>query len=108
MEVSMKIYVISLENYRDRQKFQQEQAMAFGLDIEIVSAIDANSISEKKLQDAANNWSRPINAKDVACFLSHRKIWKLILKKGERALVIEDDVVFNQRIKEVLDNISLN
>lgn len=108
MKVSMKIYIISLENYRDRQKFQHEQAMAFGLDIEIVSAIDANSISEKKLQDAANNWSRPINAKDVACFLSHKKTWEIIHDKGERALIIEDDIVFNQQIVEVLNHISLN
>ena len=108
MEVLMKIYIISLESYRDRQKFQYNQAIAFGLDIEIVSAIDANSLSQKELQNAANNWSRPINAKDVACFLSHKKTWEIILNKGERALVIEDDIVFSQQIVKVLHHISLN
>ena len=67
----MKIYIISLDNYQDRQKFQLKQALKFDLDIEIISAIDAKVLTESDLQEAANLWSRPINAKDVACFLSH-------------------------------------
>jgi len=108
MKVYMKVYIISLESYHDRKNFQNKQASALDLDIEIVSAIDASSLSKNELINAANSWSRPINAKDVACFLSHRKIWELILSKKERALVIEDDIVFNQQIKEVLHHISLN
>ena len=103
----MKIYIISLDNYQDRQKFQLKQALKFDLDIEIISAIDAKVLTESDLQEAANLWSRPINAKDVACFLSHKKIWQLISDKCERALIIEDDIVFNDQIKEVINNISL-
>lgn len=104
----MKIYIISLDSYQDRRKFQCKQALKFDLDVEIISAIDAKFLSERDLQEAANLWSRPINAKDVACFLSHKKIWQIILDKCERALIIEDDIIFNDQIKEVLNNILLN
>ncbi len=102
----MKVYAICLEGYNKRRAFQELQAVQYGLDLEIISAVDGSSLSEEQLQEAANYWSSPITAKDLGCFLSHKKVWKLIQKRNETAVIIEDDVVFSPIIPKVLNEIS--
>tara|TARA_B100000674_G_scaffold227076_1_gene186697 strand:+ start:926 stop:1720 length:795 start_codon:yes stop_codon:yes gene_type:complete len=104
----MKVYAICLEGYKKRRAFQELQALKYGLDLEIISAVDGSSLSEKQLQEAANYWSRPITAKDLGCFLSHQKVWELIQKRKETAVIIEDDIVFSPIISEVIREISAN
>lgn len=102
----MKIYIINIEGYSERRKFQIEQAEALNLEYEFVAAVDASTLSEKELQDAANNWSRPIPAKDVGCFLSHRKAWEAVRSYGQRAVIIEDDVVFTKDFKAIISSLA--
>ena len=76
----MKTFIISLHSHSERRIFQQQQASSKGLDYEFIEAIDAAELSINILQNAANNWSRPIVAEDVGCFLSHRKAWEAVVK----------------------------
>ena len=101
----MKIFIINIEEYSERRNFQKAQAEAMELEYEFVAGVDAMKLPEQVLQDAANNWSRPIPAKDVGCFLSHRKAWEAVRDHGERAIVIEDDVVFTKEFKSVISSL---
>ena len=56
----MKIFVISMKSYKERREFQIRQAKNLELDITFIDAIDGSSLSTKELQDAANQWTRPI------------------------------------------------
>ena len=103
----MKVYALCLKGYQNRQTFQELQARRYGLDLEVISAVDGSLLSVEQLQDAANYWSRPITAKDLGCFLSHKKVWKLVQKCQEPAIIIEDDVVFSPIISDAINEISL-
>ena len=102
----MKIFVISMSSYQERRDFQQSQAKNLGLEIEFIEAINGSLLSELELQQAANNWTRNIFSKDVGCFHSHRKAWKRVSQESEKCLIIEDDVIFSNNIKEILYFIS--
>ena len=102
----MKVYALCLEGYEKRQAFQELQAAKYGLDLEVISAVDGSLLSAEQLQDAANCWSRPITAKDLGCFLSHKKVWELVQKRQETAIIIEDDIVFSPTISEVVNEIA--
>ncbi|MDA9636075.1 glycosyltransferase family 25 protein [SAR86 cluster bacterium] len=102
----MKIFIISMSSYRERRDFQKYQAENLGLEIEFIDAINGSLLSELDLQQAANNWTRNIFSKDVGCFHSHRKAWDRVSQENEKCLIIEDDVIFSDNIKEILNFIS--
>ena len=104
----MKVYALCLDGYKERRVFQQLQAEKYGLDLEIISAVDGSLLSRKHLQEAANYWSRPITEKDLGCFLSHKKAWGLVQGRGEPAIIIEDDTVFSPIITKVISKITKN
>ena len=64
----MKVYALCLDGYKERRVFQQLQAEKYGLDLEIISAVDGSLLSRKQLQEAANYWSRPITEKDLGSY----------------------------------------
>ena len=99
----MKIFVISMKSYKERREFQIKQAKNLELDITFIDAIDGSSLSTKELQDAANQWTRPIFSKDVGCYLSHRKAWEEVSKRNNKCLILEDDVIISKEIKNVIN-----
>ncbi len=98
----MKIYVINVPVATERRAMQEAQAKRFGLDMHFVNAIDAAGLDDEFCQRAANNWTRSISKKDIACFMSHRHVWALAVKETSPVMIIEDDVVFSPTIKDVL------
>lgn len=104
----MKVYALCLAGYEKRRAFQELQAEKYGLDLEIISAIDGSLLSRKQLQEAANYWSRPITEKDLGCFLSHKKVWKLVQSREEPAVIIEDDIVFSPIVTKVISELNKN
>lgn len=98
----MKIYVINVPAASERRAFQEAQAARLGLDMHFINAIDAAGLDDAFCQRAANKWTRAINKKDIACFLSHRYVWSLAAKEDGPVMIIEDDVVFSPEITDVL------
>jgi glycosyl transferase family 25 len=101
----MKIFIISLKSYQERRNFQISQAKKHDLEIEFIDAINGSQLSENDLQQAANKWTRNIFPKDVGCFHSHRKAWKRVSQEKDKCLIIEDDIIFCDRIKKILNYI---
>jgi len=98
----LKIYVINVPVATERRAMQEAQARRFGLDMHFINAIDAAGLDDAFCQRAANNWTRSVSKKDIACFLSHRHVWALAAKETSPVMIIEDDVVFSPAIKDVL------
>ena len=99
----MKIFVISMKSYKERREFQIRQAKNLKLDITFIDAIDGTGLSTKELQNAANQWTRPISSKDVGCFLSHRKTWEEVCKETNKCLILEDDVIISDKINNIIN-----
>ncbi len=98
----MKIFIISMNSYKERKEFQIRQAKKLKLDVTFIDAINGSNLSSKELQYAANQWTRPICSKDIGCYLSHRKAWEEVSKRNNKCLVLEDDVIISKKIINII------
>lgn len=97
-------FVIHLERAVQRRRQAENLAASLPLPAEILSAIDGLSLSAA---DRARFYRRTLHAPrhpfalsdaEIACFLSHRMAWRLIIDRGlDGALVAEDDVAISGR-----------
>ena len=89
----MKIFIISMKSYKERREFQIRHAKQLNLNITFIDAINGADLSTKELQNAANQWTRPIFSKDVGCFLSHRKAWEELCKETNKCLILKFQII---------------
>ena len=99
----MKIYAISLKHQINRQIVLK----GYFKDAELIEAIDKVNI--KRTKDLKNG--------EIACFLSHQKIWKMIANSDNNdwVLVLEDDakpikdwkVKLDEGLKEIPNNFGI-
>ncbi|GAA5192824.1 glycosyltransferase family 25 protein [Ferrimonas gelatinilytica] len=118
MSQSAKIYVINLERSKDRLRNIGLQLDTLGLAFERIAAVDGVQLSAEAL---AQHYSATLNqqqmhrqmqAGEIACYLSHRKVWqKMVDDQVPFAVVLEDDVqvqpeiaLFSQRVGAVADH----
>ena len=71
----MKVYALCLEGYAERQVFQELQAKKYGLDLEIVSAVDGSLLSVEQLQYAANHCEAQLFPLTFKVSIRKEKIW---------------------------------
>ena len=100
----MKCYLINLERRPDRYKNFMQHAQ--GLSVTKVVAVDKLDIEKVKDKELLFNVEKfstladyPVSWGEIACTLSHTKVWRLIaedesLADDEFALVAEDDLFF--------------
>lgn len=89
----MRFYVINLDRSPDRWAAIQIQFAKFRLSPTRVEAVDGQCLPA----DAKNHYRRGIYADlsddEIACFLSHRRCWKLVQEGyDDYACILEDDV----------------
>ena len=81
----------------------QKELSALGVQYERVTAIDGQTLSNKKIQSLTPyQYSKSklwfpykLSKAEYACFLSHRKCWKKLIESPEEyALILEDDIKF--------------
>lgn len=102
----MKVIVINPAFHVGRRRFQEEQLARLGLKAEFIDAVSLEDVPDSFCQTAADNWTRGVYRKDIACFLSHRRAWLRVAEGGEPCAIIEDDVVLSSRTKAVLDHLA--
>lgn len=93
----MHVYVINLARRPDRRAFMQQQADRLGLHLDFIDAVDAQSpaanLDEIEVRSGLHG---RMSKGDLACTLSHRKFWRLLLDSGEPyAVVLEDDAILS-------------
>ncbi len=93
-------YFINLERSPERLAHMRMQAERIGVTFNHVPAIDCLSLSERELRkwnpDPSVFQHHQLDPSVIACFLSHRKTWELILDtEAPYGAVFEDDILFS-------------
>lgn len=103
----MRAVIINIDKEKNRLYRIKSLFTEIGIEIERVSAVDGRDPVNSKLIFRHRHTSRlrpPVFDTDMACALSHRKAWELLLKSNESWLaVFEDDVHFGKNIAALLE-----
>lgn len=90
------VYFINLARSKERACAMKEHLATRGIAAVRVVAVDGRELT-------AEQWARydprpregrgdpALTSSEVACFLSHRKVWKAIANSGRAGLILEDD-----------------
>ncbi|MFM0503296.1 glycosyltransferase family 25 protein [Paraburkholderia caffeinilytica] len=98
MESKVPIHVISLLRSGRREaiaKVLTDHGAAFRIE----EAVDAQALTEVELNAAYGDnaarrrYGRSMTAAEVACFMSHRSVWRTIADTGRAAVILEDDAI---------------
>lgn len=87
------MYVINLDRAPDRLAQSGARLEADGLAFQRVAAIDGQHLDESARSGPRPFFAKqPTTAGEIACFLSHHKVWSLIAEGSDpAAIVLEDD-----------------
>ncbi len=100
-----KIFVISIA--RAVERHEKIKLHLQGLNYELLIGIDKNDLEEKVLVEQHvydkekgrkhHLWNQPMILGQIACSLSHKKVYELQVQYGyKKVLILEDDVIVNQ------------
>ena len=93
------ILLINLDRAADRLTHMQARLGDCGAAFERVPAVDARALGEEEFArhvPGPGHWGL-LTPGEVACFLSHRLAWQLLVERNlPYALVLEDDVLIGQ------------
>jgi len=101
------VYVINLDRSADRMRRIASELKEAGLPFNRVQAVDAASlppqVPEYDRISNARRYLAPLTPGEIACVLSHRKVWRLMADEPEQtaAVVLEDDARFAANIHEL-------
>lgn len=91
----MKCYIINLDRSTERLAHLSDALSGTAVEVVRVAAVDGERLTALDLQhwqSLAKVWA-PLTRGQVACFLSHRKVWKIILEqRDDWAFICEDDI----------------
>lgn len=109
--LNIKFYVISLRDSLQRRKDAKAQLDKLNINWEIIDAVDGRSLKKmpqeynpKKVKKLLGFEMTP---SELGCFLSHKKIWRLISAERNHAVILEDDFVLSPTILDQL-NLTIN
>lgn len=98
----MKVLLINLDRSTERLKQIKQQLDKLNISFERVVAVDANTLSELTFDFVKTpnyEYPYPLTKGEVACFLSHKKCWELIVSSNEDwTLVLEDNAFITPRL----------
>ena len=100
----MNIKIISLKSSL-RRKFQLRQFAKLSITFEFFDATSIHDISEKEYSIHKNDWERPLKRSEFACYISHREVWKEVIKLNKPILILEDDALLSRELLKILKKI---
>jgi len=104
----IKIFVISLVRLPERRKKIQSQMEKFGLNFELIDAVDGNELTAEYLLNIDKFKShlrlgRKITNREIGCALSHSSIYKKIIdEKITDAIIFEDDAILTTQFADFI------
>lgn len=102
----MNIFIINLPSAVERRNFQQEQLSKLDLDFYFLDATSVNDISTETYRRYSNDWQRPLQKTEVACYFSHRHAWDKVIETNQPALILEDDALLSKCVPSLLKELS--
>lgn len=97
--------VINLDHATKRWGFQQKQLDKLGLPYQRWQATAVSSLTDAEYEKWANDWQRKLRRTEVACFLSHYRVWQYIATAEKPFLVLEDDAILSKDLPVVLNKL---
>lgn len=99
----MKIFYINIDSRDDKKKFMESQFEKLDIKAERISAVTPANTDITRIRKKFNS---NLSDKEIACSLSHIKIWKKIIKsKKSYALILEDDVILSENLHNILNSL---
>ncbi len=103
--MSLEIVLINLDRSPDRLAFMSSQFERLGLSFTRLSATDASTVSDEEYARLGCLWFRQISRTELACLLSHSRVWRKSVEEEKSVLVLEDDVFLSNRLPAFLEDI---
>ncbi|WP_251623266.1 glycosyltransferase family 25 protein [Odoribacter lunatus] len=109
----MRTYIINLERSAERRKYMLEQLSSlFFLSVEFVVGVDGKLMNEKEKNEKFNQerfllrYNQKVRPGEIGCTLSHQKCYRKLLEStDESVLILEDDIIIKEDIREIIKNI---
>ena len=102
----MRIYLINLAQSTDRLAAQQAQFARLGISFIHSPATSVADFSDDEYHARAFGWQRPLKKVEMACFLSHYKLWQTCVDLGEPIIILEDDVLLSDDFPDLLNDLA--
>lgn len=105
------VFVINLERDHERRRHMTELLSRLGLAAEFVTAVDGRALSDadRATYDRARAlriYGVEMMDTEIACFLSHRRLYERMVRDSiSAALIMEDDVRVEPTLPAVLDGL---
>ncbi|SEK68753.1 glycosyl transferase, family 25 [Colwellia chukchiensis] len=106
------VYVVNLDAAPARMSTMAAQLNTLGIAYQRITAVNGLDLSA---QEIASSYSKTLNRQhfrynlslgEIGCYMSHRKIWQLMLDEGiEFAVVLEDDLVIKDKFRQLFAQI---
>ena len=104
------VFIINLKKDIEKKEYMQELCQKYNLQIEFMEAVDGRALSEEAIAEVYSSkrtidvFGRELSRGEIGCALSHKTIYEKILHDNiEIALVLEDDINFNEDIITLLN-----
>lgn len=107
----VKVYIINMPSNQIRRQYMYDLCAKYTdiLDFEFIEAVDGRNLSKYQLterynqQQAMDFLHREMGAGEIGCLLSHVSIYHKIIENNIKyALVLEDDVHFDEKLLDAL------
>ncbi|ROU15329.1 glycosyltransferase family 25 protein [Kluyvera ascorbata] len=112
MNKKLPVFIISLKSDSERREKIAKLLTDINIDYNFFDAIDYRSdlFQEKKRDALSNNTQNTygeMTEPEMACTFSHLAVYQQIVDRGlEWALILEDDVTFDHRLADVVNDLS--
>ena len=92
-----KVYIINLDQSKDRLQHMNQQCSNAGINFERVSAIDCRKIDLENLRKIGILGTKKMICGAIGCTLSHIQLWRKIKKENKymNILILEDDSIID-------------
>lgn len=104
------IFIINLIRDSKKKRHMQRLCQKFNLQAEFIDAVDGRQLNDKFVSEiyssemAINEVGRDLSRGEIGCALSHKIIYqKMIDDNIETALILEDDIDFDEILINLLD-----
>lgn len=109
----LKVYVVNLRRSISRRNYIEQKLQHYNIPFEVFEAVDGNDLSESVLREIyakgkyfKHRYGRDMNKGEIGCALSHIRLYKKILEeKIPQAIILEDDIEFDERLFHIVQNI---
>ncbi|MBC6443759.1 MAG: glycosyltransferase family 25 protein [Rhodobacteraceae bacterium] len=103
------LYYINLDRAPERRTFMEAQFADIGVQAQRFRALDARAAGPTGEGGyvPGSGWRYGLTKAEIACFESHRAVWRRVLEQGlSSAVIMEDDVVLSGATGPVIESLA--